>query len=433
MEKFDVAVVGAGPAGISAAYLLASKGVRTIVFERGQYAGAKNMSGGVLYGHDLAQIIPDFAKKDCPVERNIVESRIWYLSKNGGFSIGFRDRTFYDRHPFNAFTVGRARFDRWFANQAKNSGALIVPGTVVKDLLRDETGRVTGVRTDREDGDVYANAVILADGINSPLAKTTGFRPEPGPETVALAVKELIVLPAESINERFSVDTGHGTTIEILGEITAGMDGIAVIYTNANSLSLCIGANLSDLMKEKVRPWELLDAFKAHPMVAPLIEGGRSMEYTAHWLAEGGYDTIPSLTGDGFLITGDSASLFNAVHREGSNMAMTSGRLAAETLIEAFEENDLTPRSLRRYISKLKGSYVLSDMKKYRDFNKFRLAHHELFTAYPQMAAAAAREMLSVDGTSKREKQKIIREGVKKRTSFVRIARTLWQGWRSLN
>src|SRR5690242_19232944 len=123
-ESFDVAIVGAGPAGTSAAYMLAEKGVKTIVLERGEYPGAKNMFGGVLYGHDLAQIIPDFAQRRCPIERNIVESRIWYLTTEGGYSISYRDRAFYEKQKHNVFTVGRAKFDRWFADQAKAKGAL---------------------------------------------------------------------------------------------------------------------------------------------------------------------------------------------------------------------------------------------------------------------------------------------------------------------
>ena len=79
-EEFDVAIVGAGPAGSSAACVLAEKGVKTVVFDRGEYPGAKNMSGGVLYGHDLAAVVPDFAAKNCPIERNIAETQIWYLS-----------------------------------------------------------------------------------------------------------------------------------------------------------------------------------------------------------------------------------------------------------------------------------------------------------------------------------------------------------------
>ena len=128
--------------------------------------------------------------------------------------------------------------------EAQAKGALVVTSTVVTDLLRDSGNRVIGVSTDRPDGDVRAKVVLLADGINSALAAKTGFRPEPRPRDIALAVKEVIELSEETINERFGVETGQGVTIEILGEVTGGMDGIAVIYTNKNSLSVCIGANL---------------------------------------------------------------------------------------------------------------------------------------------------------------------------------------------
>ena len=121
-ESFDVAIVGAGPAGISAACILADAGIKTIVFERGEYPGAKNMSGGVLYGYNLAQILPDFAERGCPIERNIIESRIWFLSKEAGYSIGYRDSIFTKERKYNVFTVGRAKFDRWFAEQAKKKG-----------------------------------------------------------------------------------------------------------------------------------------------------------------------------------------------------------------------------------------------------------------------------------------------------------------------
>lgn len=431
-EEFDVAIVGAGPAGISAAHILAEKGIKTIVLERGEYPGAKNMSGGVLYGHDLAQIIPDFPNKDCPVERNIVESRLWYLSKDGGYSVAFRDREFYDKVPLNAFTVGRAKFDRWFAEQVMVKGVIVACGTVVTDLLRDNGNRVIGVRTDRPDGDVLTKVVLLADGINSALAAKTGFRPEPKPEAVALAVKEVIELSEETINERFGIEAGQGVTTEILGEITGGMDGIAVIYTNKHSLSVCIGANLSDFIERKIRPYEMLEEFKSHPMVSPLIKGGKSKEYMAHWIAEGGYDTIPQLSGDGFLIAGDSGSLFNALHREGSNMAITSGRFAAETIAEAFSKGDFTSNGLAGYNSRLRSSYIMADLKKYRGFNRFRLKHHELFTTLPTLMSFAAREMLTVDGKTKKEKQKNIWRRIKKEISLPKMARIFWDGWRSV-
>ena len=303
---------------------------------------------------------------------------------------------------------------------------------MVTDLLRDEQNRIVGVQTDREDGDLRAKLVLLADGINSPLAAKSGFRPEPKPQQVALAVKEVIELSEGQIQERFNVEPGNGVTIEILGAATKGMNGVSVIYTNRKSLSLCIGANLSDLAKHKVRPYEMMEDFKEHPMVAPLIQGGKSTEYMAHWLSEGGYDAIPQLCGDGYLIAGDSGMLFNALHREGSNLAMTSGRFAAEAMLEALEKEDFSRRGLQGYISRLQNSYIWKDLKKYRRFGHFLGTHPELFTSLPEWASEAAREILTVNGVPKKEKQKILWNQLRDKIPPARLLQILWQGWRSV-
>jgi electron transfer flavoprotein-quinone oxidoreductase len=431
-ESFDVAIVGAGPAGISAGCILADAGLNTIIFERGEYAGAKNMSGGVLYGHNLAQILPDYVERGCPIERNIIESRIFYLSKEAGFSIGYRDNIFTKERKNNVFTVGRAKFDRWFAEQAKKKGALIVPGTVVVDLLKDNAGKVIGVRTNRQDGDVLAKVVILADGVNSPLAAKSGFRPDAKAENIALAVKEVIELPAELIDQRFGVSPSDGVTTEVMGEMSGGMDGVAIVYTNKNSVSISVGANLADFAKTKQKPYELIEAYKQHPMIAPLIAGGKSIEYTAHWLAEGGYKTIPQLVGNGYLIVGDSAMLFNALHREGSNLAMATGKMAAETVIEALKKNDTSTQGLAGYADKLTASFVMKDMRKYQDFPGFLYDTHQLFNQLPQIAQFAGREMLTVNGVPKKQKQKIIMDEIKKKIGLVNLAKIAWRGWRSV-
>ena len=431
-EAFDVAIVGAGPAGISAACILADAGIKTIVFERGEYPGAKNVSGGVLYGYDLAQILPDYVERNCPMERNIVESRFWYLSQEGGYSLGYRDSIFAADRKYNAFTVSRAKFDRWYAEQARQKGALIVPATVVIDLLRNERGDVAGVITGREDGEVRAKVTLLADGINSPLAALTGFRAEPKPQEVALAVKEVIELPSDVIDQRFGVSNVDGVTIEILGEITGGMDGVAAIYTNRSSLSLSIGANLADFASCRIKPYELIETFKQHPMVEPIIAEGQSREYIAHWLAEGGYYAIPDLYGDGYLIAGDSAMLFNALHREGNNLAMASGKMAAETMIEAIRSEDYSRKSLARYGERLAGSYVIKDLKKYRKFGRFLYQHKEIFNQLPHAVSLAGREMITVNGVSKKQKQRLIFEKIRRQISVCKLFRLLWQGWRSI-
>jgi electron transfer flavoprotein-quinone oxidoreductase len=431
-ESFDVAIVGAGPAGVSAACILADAGIKTIVIERGEYPGAKNMSGGVLYGYNLAQILPDFAERGCPIERNIIESRIWLLSKEAGYSIGYRDSIFAKERKYNVFTVLRAKFDRWFAEQAKKKGALLVPGTVVVDLLKDNKGKVTGVVTNRQDGEVQAKVVLLADGVNSPLAAKTGFRPELKPEHVALAVKELIELLPETIDQRFGVSSTDGVTAEVLGQMSGGMDGVAIVYTNKGSVSISVGANLADLARTKMRPYDLIEEYKLHPMVAPLIAGGKPIEYTAHWLAEGGYSTIPKLVGDGYLIAGDSAMLFNALHREGSDLAMGSGKIAAEAIIEALKRNDLSRQGLSTYVDKMKESFVLKDMKKYRRFPAFLHETHQLFNDLPEVAQFAGREMLTVNGVSKKKKQQIIFSDMRKKVGLVNMAKIALRGLRAV-
>jgi electron transfer flavoprotein-quinone oxidoreductase len=431
-DLFDVVVVGAGPAGISAACILAESGLKTVVIERGEYPGAKNMSGGVLYGHNLAQILPDYVALGCPVERNIIESRIWYLSKDAGISIGYRDNIFTAERKNNVFTTGRAKFDRWFAEQAKKKGALVIPSTVVVDLLKDSQGRVYGVTTNRQDGEIKAKVVLLADGVNSPLAAKTGFRPELKAEHVALAVKEVIELAPEVIEQRFGVSPADGITTEVLGEITGGMDGVAIVYTNKNSVSISVGANLAAFVKTKMKPYELIEVYKQHPMIAPLIAGGKSIEYTAHWLAEGGYTTIPQLAGNGYVIAGDSAMLFNALHREGSNLAMASGKMAAQAIIQAVKNNDVSKQGLSSYITSMAESFVMKDMKKYRNFPGFLFNTHQLFNEMPQVVQFAAREMLTVNGISKKEKQKIIMTEIRRKVGLIKLAGIAWRGWRSV-
>ena len=173
-EKFDVIIVGAGPAGNAAAYTLAKAGLKVLQLERGEYPGSKNVQGAILYANSLERIIPDF-REHAPLERHLIEQRMWMMEENSFFGAHYRSEEF-NTTPGNRYTIIRARFDKWFSEQAQSAGALLICEMTVKSLLRNEQGRVIGVEVEREDGKIYADAVILADGVNSLLATRAGLR-----------------------------------------------------------------------------------------------------------------------------------------------------------------------------------------------------------------------------------------------------------------
>lgn len=428
-EKFDVVVVGAGPAGLAAAYVLSQAGLQVLVFERGEYPGGKNVMGGILYRQPTEAVFPGFWK-EAPLERPIVEQRIMVLTKDSAVSMGYKTARFA-QEPYNSFTVLRAKFDRWLAGKVEEAGAFILPETVVEGLIR-ENGKVVGVRTGREDGDVRCDVVIAADGVNSLIARDAGLHNELKGDQVALAVKEVIALPKEKIEDRFNLEPGQGVAIELVGEATGRMLGTAFIYTNQDSLSVGVGAIASEFAASGIKPYELIEQLKNHPAVKPLVAGGETKEYLAHLIPEGGFKAIPKLYADGLLVAGDAAMLVNSLHREGSNLALTSGKLAAQAVLQAKEKGDFSAQNLSVYQKLLEDSFVMKDLKKYKNATHYMETHRELFTLYPEMITDAAYEMMSVDSVPKSVKQKQILKMIKGRRSMLRLAKDLIDGWRAI-
>ncbi|HEX3015944.1 MAG TPA: FAD-dependent oxidoreductase, partial [Desulfobacteria bacterium] len=365
MEEFDVIVVGGGPAGLAAAITAKRNGMNTLVIERGEFPGAKNVMGGVLYTEPTSRLIPDFWQQ-APLERPVIEQRYALLEGDNAFTAGYRSPAWADP-PYNAHTVLRAKFDRWLAKKAEEEGVLIINETVVEDLLYKPDGGVIGVSTGRAEGDVRGKVVILAEGVNALIAKKAGLHTQLGPEHVAVAVKEIISLPREKIEDRFCLEPGQGATIELLGDATAGMVGTAFIYTNQDSLSVGIGCLMSEMLKIQANANDLLERLKAHPFVRKLIEGGETKEYLGHLIPEGGYKAIPKMYRQGVLVVGDAAMLVNGLHREGSNLAMSSGMVAGEVAAGAVNSHDLSEQSMKLYQDRLKETYVLKDLYKYRN------------------------------------------------------------------
>ena len=403
-ERFDAIVVGAGPAGNAAAYTMAKNGLSVLQLERGEYPGSKNVQGAILYSDALEKLIPDF-REDAPLERHVVEQRMWMMDDASHTGMHYRSHDFNEEKP-NRYTIIRAQFDKWFSRRVREAGAIVLCETTVTELIRDTAGRVIGVRTDREGGVVLAGVVVLAEGVNGLVGHRAGLRAELKPGDVALAVKEMHFLPQEVIEQRFGVSGDEGVVIECMGTITRGMTGTAFLYTNRESISVGIGCMVGDLAESGVTPYSLLDAFKAHPSIRPLLAGSEVKEYAAHLIPEGGLRAMPEICGDGWVVAGDAAHLVNSVHREGSNLAMTSGRIAGETVVWLKRRREpCTAANLKEYRRRLEASFVMKDMRKYRDIPGMLHGNRQILDLYPRLMSRAAQIWLRVDGTDKRTKE----------------------------
>lgn len=430
-ENFDVIVVGAGPAGIGAALVAARAGLKVLVLERGEYPGAKNVSGAAFYGSAiLHELIPNWWE-DAPVERPITRRTLSFVSPETAVSLDFRT-TSYKEAPYNGFTILRPKFDRWFAAQAEKAGAFLLNSTVVDDLIR-EKGRIVGVKVRRGGGEIRANMVIACDGVNSFLAKKAGLQREFTSDQISLGVKEIIGLDSDTIAERFQLNPHEGHVIEYVGDITAGVHGGGFLYTNQESLAVGIIVQLSSLAEHKQRPDELLERFKAHPAVAPLVRGGTLREYSAHLVPEAGWKMIPKLFTDGLLVAGDAAAFCFAtgLYLEGINYALQSGLAAGEMAIQAHQERDFSAESLSRYKEFLDKRHVLSDFKKFSEAPEF-INSARMANLYPAMIAHGAEQLFKVDGQGKKKISTIARQTLKKfKVSPWQLMRDLYQGGRS--
>lgn len=404
-DVFDAIIVGAGLAGCVAAYVLAKEGADVLVIERGNFAGSKNMTGGRLYAHSLEKIMPGFAK-EAPIERRVTKEKVTFLTDDTGVTLDYHNGR-AQTSVQESYTVLRGDFDQWLMAKAEEVGAQFITGIRVDELITKD-GKVIGVRADGDE--LLAKAVILAEGVNPVLGEKLGMiKPKVSADVMAVGVKELIELPKEVIQDRFNLSDDEGAAWLFAGSPANGLMGGGFIYTNKTSVSLGIVCGLHDIGSSDKTVPQMLEDFKNHSMIKPLIEGGKLLEYSGHVVPEAGLNMVPKLVDDGVLITGDAAGFcLNIGYTvRGMDLAIASGEAAAKAVLAARETNDFSAAGLSSYQTLLEESFLMKDLKLYKNLPAF-METPRIFNQYPKMVADIMESLFTVDGRESQPLRKTI-------------------------
>lgn len=393
-EQFDAIIVGGGLAGLAAAYTMASAGLEVLVLERGDYCGAKNVTGGRMYVSPIRELFPDLWKK-APLERYIAHEEVCIMDKERSTTVRY-DGSELNEEPYQSYSILRGKFDKWLAKQAERKGAMVVTKSRVDDLII-ENGKVMGVMAGGDE--LRANVVIACDGVLSFVAQKAGLSKVSVSKNFAVGFKEIIELDRDVLENRFNLDGDEGAARLFMGDVTAGKFGGGFLYTNKESISLGIVVGIDALTHEgpEIKAPELLDKFKQRPEISRLIKGGETVEYSAHVIPEGGIKAMGKLYGEGILVAGDAAgfSMNIGVTVRGMEYAMASGYYAAQAVIQAKEKNDFSKAGLANYEILLNNSFVM------KDFNNFKeslevLEYPRLFQHYPELAGNLMKDLYEV-------------------------------------
>jgi electron transfer flavoprotein-quinone oxidoreductase len=407
-DDFDAIVVGAGMAGSAAAIRLAKGGANVLLLERGAEPGSKNLSGGVLWGHDLDRILPNWWR-EMPLERHLVRKRFGFLTKESAVSFDLEDDS-WRKEPFVAHTVLRARTDAWLAKQAEAAGATVVSSVPV-DKLNWEGTRVHGVVQGGET--MTAPVTIVADGANSRVSLGTPIRPNPrlSGEATELGMKEVYHLDPSVIQDRFNVGPGEGHAEEwVTGMFPPGVMGGGFLYTNQDTLSVGLIVNIQSLFGKGVYSHDLVEQFKQHPAIQSRLRGADLVEYGAKLISSGWASRPASFYGDGWMVAGDAAGFVfsNGLTIQGMNYAVRTGLEAAETALAAKTARASGASQLAEYERRLVATNVIPDFRDFAEMDRVKW-NPRFYSLYPRFAAELFRGMFTEQGGPKQPVRKLLK------------------------
>ncbi len=379
--EFDVLIVGGGPAGLASAIRLMQLArannieLEVALIDKGAEIGAHAVSGAILKPQSLAELIPDYIDQGCPIEATVRGDEFYYLTRDTAIALPMTPRYM---HNSGCHVVSASRLCRWLGEIAETMGVNIFPGFDGRQVLFGEDGRrVVGVRTGDKgldkDGspksnfepgiDLLAKVTLFAEGARGSLVKSMAgpLRLYAGkqPEVYETGIKEVIQLPEG--DTYFSGSKGND--IHMMGyPLGLGTPGGGFIYEmGGNRLSI---GYLTALCYDdpQLDPYKMFIRFKRHPFVADIIKGGKVIEQGARTVSTGGYFTLPRLVVDGGLFIGACAQLHNTPALKGIHLAIQSGLLAAESVLDALAKSDTSAGGLHSYADALEHSWIKSEL-----------------------------------------------------------------------
>jgi len=387
----DVVIVGAGPAGLAAAYQLAMlikahnesgaekklEGFSIAVLEKGKEIGSHGISGAVMDPRGIAELMPDWLERGCPVESPVTSDAFWYLFENFKIAAPIMPPPLQNH---GNFVVSLGEFVRWLGPIVGNMGVDLFPEFAASRVLV-ENGQVVGVRTgdkgidkngeakpNFEPGvDVRAKMTILAEGprgtLTKQLAEMFNLYEGKNPQVYSVGVKELWQLP----DDRYA----PGSVIHTMGwPLDMNTFGGGFIYGMKDrivDIGLVVGL---DYRNPTLDPHQEFQRYKLQPSIREILQGGKMIAAGAKAIPEGGYFSMPRLYGDGFMIAGDSAGYLNGARLKGIHLGIKSGMLAAEAAFHALLTEDYSSNQLREYDGLFEASWAREELHTQRNFHQ---------------------------------------------------------------